>query len=88
MPNREIIQFIKGKRFMQLTCGEVKRRKYKFSKQFQLTGNRFGKKDIRIGSLRQLKPLRDQWRLEGVLNLLIEERIEDETGLRLQRVTI
>jgi hypothetical protein len=59
MPSRNVtyLQVVKGKRQMKLACGEVKYRERKTEKQYQLTGIRDGRGDIRIGALRHLKIL-------------------------------
>ncbi len=80
---RRIIQEINGKRAMQLACGEVKFYPRKPEKQYQLTGNRKGRRDIHIGPLCRMKWFMEKWKAEGVTNLILAERIEDETGLRL-----
>ena len=74
---------IKGKHAIQLACGEIKYRKHDFSKQYQASGNLGGKRLFRIGSLKDLTRLMDKWRSVGATNLILAERIEDETGLNL-----
>ena len=82
------VTMFRGQRRRQLACEEVKRREYKFPKQFQLTGMRHGKRELLVGSLRQVLRFRGKWQRDGVIDLKIEERIEDEAGLNLKLVTI
>jgi hypothetical protein len=79
----ETITIWKGSRQAKLACGEIKYRKHDFSRQYQASGNLGSERLFRIGSLRDLSRLMDKWRSSGATNLVIAERIEDETGLRL-----
>jgi hypothetical protein len=90
MPSRNVtyLQVVKGKRQMKLACGEVKYRERKTEKQYQLTGIRDGRGDIRIGALRHLKILAVQWKIEGVTDIQLAERTDDEFGLHLERVYV
>lgn len=80
-----IIQF-KGKRQRELACEEIKYRERKTSNNYQVTGLRGGLQDMRIGDLQYLeKKIIPQWEKEGVQNIQLFERYQDENGLYLKR---